>query len=53
VVEVYCSGAIENYIKLRSIKTLQPIKNPTTGNPNNFDWLSPKIYEEKSDEEKA
>ena len=54
VLDVYCSGAVEEYIKLRSVKTLKPRRKPTRGaerswwnnpgTPDNTDWLSPKLY---------
>jgi len=60
VLDVYCSGAIEEYIQLRSVKRLKPRKKPTRGaqrtwwpkpgNPDNMDWLPPKLYEGTSDE---
>jgi hypothetical protein len=55
VLDVYCTGAIEEYIKLRSVKRLKPRKKPRggprtwwnkPGNPDNTDWLTPKLYEE-------
>ena len=54
VLDVYCSGVVEEYIKLRSVKTLKPRRKPNRGtkpkltNPStsdNTDWLSPKLYE--------
>jgi len=50
VLEVYCSGAVEEYLKLRSVKTLKKLKtiekrkprNP--GTPANGDWLTPVVY---------
>jgi hypothetical protein len=56
---VYCSGAIEEYVKLCSVKRLKPRKKPRgaprtwwnkPGNPDNTDWLTPKLYEGTSDE---
>jgi hypothetical protein len=46
MLEVSCSGAIEKYIKLRSVKTLKPVKK---SKPTN--WLTPKVYTGISDEE--
>jgi hypothetical protein len=54
VLEVACSGATENYIKLRSVKTLKPVpKSETSSNPDNEDWITPKIYKGTSDRENA
>ena len=40
VLDITCSGVIEKYIKLRSIKTLKPVPKPeTSSNPNNEDWI--------------
>jgi hypothetical protein len=60
VLDVYCSGVIEEYIKLRSVKRLKPRRKTTPGaqrtwwtkpgNPDNTDWLTPKLYEGTSDE---
>jgi hypothetical protein len=46
VLEVVCSGATENYIKLRSVKTLKPVikRKPTH-------WVTPKVYKGTSDRE--
>ena len=46
MVEVFCSGAIEKYIKLRSVKKLQPVKKPKP-----IKWLTPKVYKGLNDEE--
>ena len=46
MLEVFCSGAIEKYIKLRSVKTLQPVKKPKPIN-----WLTPKVYKGISEHE--
>jgi len=46
MLEVFCSGAIEKYIKLRSVKTLQPVIKPKPLN-----WLTPKVYKGINDEE--
>lgn len=48
VLEVLCSGAIEQYIKLRSVKTLKPVKTPKPSN-----WLTPKVYKGTGDRENA
>jgi hypothetical protein len=60
VLEVYCSGAVEDYIKLRSVKRLKlvrkrtPVKMPeTSGNATNDDWVSPILSKGTSDREKA
>ena len=59
VLDVYCSGAIEEYIKLRSVKRLKPRKKlrgrPRTwrnkpGNHDDTDWLGPKLYTGTEDE---
>lgn len=57
VLDVHCSGVIEDYIKLRSVKRLKPRKraNPDAprtwwthpGTPDNTDWLTPRVYEEE------
>jgi hypothetical protein len=47
MVEVFCSGAVEKYIKIRSVKTLPPVKKPKPTK-----WLLPKVYKGMSDEEK-
>jgi hypothetical protein len=51
VLEVLCSGAIEQYIKIRSVKTLQPVSKPQPRNPDNEDWITPKVYKGTSDRE--
>lgn len=60
VLEVYCSGIIEEYIKLRSVKRLKPVrkrkpgKTPEiSGNTTNDDWITPKVYKGTSDKENA
>ena len=54
VLEVVCSGATENYIKLRSVRTLKPVpKSETSSNPDNEDWITPKVYKGTSDRENA
>jgi hypothetical protein len=60
VFDVYCSGVIEDYIKLRSVKRLKPRKKSThgtqrtwwtnPGNSDNTDWLTPKLYKGTSEE---
>jgi hypothetical protein len=47
VLDVFCSGAIEKYIKLRSVKKLHPVKKPKP-----ITWLGPKVYKGMSKEEK-
>ena len=59
--DVHCSGVIEDYIKLRSVKRLKPRKraNPDAprtwwthpGTPDNTDWLTPKLYKGTSDQQ--
>jgi hypothetical protein len=41
--ELKCSAAFEDYIKIRSVKKLGPVKQPTR-----LDWLVPKVYKDKS-----
>ena len=50
---------MEEYIKLRSVKRLKPRKKPRggprtwwtkPGNPDNTDWLPPKLYEGTGDD---
>jgi hypothetical protein len=59
VLDVYCSGAMEEYIKLRSVKRLKPRKKPRggprtwwnkPGNHDDPDWLPPKLYKGTGDE---
>ena len=60
VLDVHCSGVVEEYIQLRSVKTLKPRRRKPKrgtqpklnkpGNPDNTDWLTPKLYEGTSDE---
>jgi hypothetical protein len=38
VLEIYCTGAIQQYIKLRSVKTLKPVIKPKPLN-----WITPKV----------
>ena len=55
VLDVHCSGVVEEYIQLRSVKTLKPRRRkpkrgkiPTRINPgtaDNTDWLTPKLSE--------
>jgi hypothetical protein len=52
VLEVVCSGAVEQYIKIRSVRTLKPVPNPHPGNPDSTeDWITPKVYKGTSDRE--
>ena len=54
VLEIYCSGAIKQYIKLRSVKTLKPVGKSQPANPGTTeDWKRPKVYKGTSDREKA
>ena len=53
VLEVLCSGAVEKYIKLRSVKTLKPVPKPQPNNPDNEEWITPKVYKGTSDRENA
>jgi hypothetical protein len=54
VLDVYCSGAMEEYIKLRSVKSLKSRKKlrggartrrNKPGNHDDTDWLPPTLYE--------
>src|SRR5262245_5997396 len=50
VLEIECTGAIEKYIKLRSVKTLKPIGKSQPANPvNTKDWKRPKVYKGTSE----
>jgi hypothetical protein len=56
VLEVYCSGAVEDYIKLRSVKRLKPVRKGKPGKipacygkATNDDSFSPKLYKGTSD----
>ena len=52
VLDVTCSGVIQKYIKLRLVKTLKPVlKSETSSNPDNEDWITPKVYTGTSDRE--
>ncbi len=59
VLDVYCSGAVEEYLKLRSVKKLKKLKpiekrKPWhSGTPTNEEWLTPKVYEGASIEPSA
>jgi hypothetical protein len=54
VLEIYCTGAIKQYIKLRSVKTLKPVGKSQPANPGNTeDWKRPKVYKGTSDRENA
>jgi hypothetical protein len=56
VLEVHCSGAVEEYLKLRSVKTLKKLKTIekrkpwNSGTPANGDWLTPVVYKGRSTE---
>jgi hypothetical protein len=56
VLEVYVSGVVEDYIKLRSVKRLKPVrrrkpaKTPENAdNTTNDEWLTPKVYQGDSE----
>ena len=52
VLEVYVSGAIEDYIKIRSVKRLKPVRKRTPVNIPDYyadDSISPKVYKGTSD----
>ena len=52
MLDITCSGVIEKYIKLRSVKTLKPVPtSETSSNPDNEDWITPKVYKGTSDRE--
>jgi hypothetical protein len=54
VLEIACSGAIEKYIKLRSVKSLKPVGKSQPRNPGNTqDWKRPKVSMGTSDREHA
>jgi hypothetical protein len=42
VLDIDCSGAKKQYIKLRSIKSLKPKSKPATSDTE--EWITPKIY---------
>ena len=59
VLDVYCTGGMEEYIQLRSVKRLKPRKKPRggrrtlrnkPGNHDDTDWLGPKLYTGTDDE---
>ena len=59
VLDVHCTGGMEEYIKLRSVKRLKPRKKPRggrrtwrnkPGNHDDTDWLGPKLYTGTDDE---
>jgi hypothetical protein len=56
VLEVYCSGAVEDYIKIRSVKRLKPVRKRKPvhipeyyGSATNDASFSPKVYKGTSD----
>jgi hypothetical protein len=51
VLDITCSGAIEKYIKLRSVKTVKPVPKLQPANPDSEGWLPPKVYTGTSDRE--
>ena len=51
VLEVECSGAIEKYIKLRSVTSLKPVGKSQPANPDHEDWITPKVSTGTSDRE--
>ena len=45
VLEIECTGAIQQYIKLRSVTSLKPVGKSQPANPGNTkDWKRPKVY---------
>jgi hypothetical protein len=44
VLEVFCFGAVEKYIKLLSVKRLKPVPKPQPANPDHEGWITPKVY---------
>jgi len=57
VLEVYCSGAVEDYIKIRSVKRLKPVRKRAPvhipdyyGSDTNDGSFSPKLYKGTSDQ---
>jgi hypothetical protein len=59
VLEVHCSGAVEEYLKLRSVKKLKKLKTIekrkpwNSGTPTHEDWITPKVYKGASKEPSA
>jgi hypothetical protein len=52
VLDVECSGAVKQYIQLRSITSLKPVPiYEASSNPDNEDWKQPKVYTGTSDRE--
>ena len=51
VLEICCSGAIQQYIKLCSVTTLKPVGKSHPTNPEHEDWIMPKVYKGTSDRE--
>jgi hypothetical protein len=49
VLDIECSGAIQQYIKLRSVKSLKPKSKPATSDTE--EWMTPKVYKGTSDRE--
>ena len=44
VLDIACSGAKKQYIKLRSLKTLKQVPKSDTATPDTEGWVTPKIY---------
>jgi hypothetical protein len=40
----FVPGAIEIYIKLRSVKSLKPVGKSQHANPDTEEWITPKVY---------
>jgi hypothetical protein len=51
VLDITCSGAIQQYIKLRSVKTLKPVGQSQPATPDTEEWITPKVYKGTSDRE--
>ena len=50
VLEIECTGAIKQYIKLRSVTSLKPVGKLQPANPGNTkDWKQPKVYQGASE----
>ena len=44
VMDIECSGAIEKYIKLRSVKSLKVVPKSKPPASDTEEWVTPKIY---------
>jgi hypothetical protein len=48
VLDIECSGAIQQYIKLRSVKSLKPVPKSNPATSDTEEWITPKVYKGKS-----